>query len=227
MAKNIVLRTSPETPNLQITSLSSGKAVIASVSAFEINQRTISGLGGIEVSANATQITIGYTPSFISRINFQAQNFENPNNANWSVSSLAPAVVDSVTTSLTVRTFDDTSEEGIGFYLRVPTDATNITFNFVVRAQTAPASTQNILFRLHRRLINDNATVSTWNITNLNQISIPNNSNYQYRSQTYTLTALSLTAGLLHLIELTRQGTNVSDTLAGDLNLLSLEIVFS
>ena len=214
-------------PTFTTTNLGGGQPIISKISAQEITQKTLVGVGNLTVSATATEISFSYTPPVLDRLNFTAANFENPNNANWSISALAPATVDSLNNSLTIRAFDDTTEEGVGFYLRPPSDATTITFNFVLRPQTAPGSTQNVLFRLHRRIIGVNSAVSTWSITNLTAISIPNNTNYQYRSQTTTLTSLGITPGLVHLIELSRQGTNGGDTLAGDLNLLNLEVVLS
>ena len=214
-------------PTFTTTNLGGGQPIISKISAQEITQKTLVGVGNLTVSATATEISFSYTPPVLDRLNFTAANFENPNNANWSISALAPATVDSLNNSLTIRAFDDTTEEGVGFYLRPPSDATTITFNFVLRPQTAPGSTRNVLFRLHRRIIGVNSAVSTWSITNLTAISIPNNTNYQYRSQTTTLTSLGITPGLVHLIELSRQGTNGGDTLAGDLNLLNLEVVLS
>lgn len=157
---------------------------------------------------------------------FYADQFDNPS-ANWSATLTAPAISDSTNPALTVRAFDDTAEEGVGFLLSIPAGATNVTLRFRGRAATAPTAARGVVLRLHRRSIPDNAAVGAWAITTLTTIAIPTNANFQYDAQTLTLSSLGLTSGTLVQWELTRQGSATADTLAGDYNLLELVVEFT
>lgn len=162
----------------------------------------------------------------LKAFNYFAGNLETPNNANWAVNAPAPAVADSLNNALTVRSFDDTTEEGIGFYIDVPLGSTDLVLNFKQRAQTAPGATQTVQWRLHRREIPDNGAITSWTATNLATQTIPANTNFQYRSEQFSLAALGITPGRLYQFEITRQGTAGGDTLVGDLNLLHLRVDF-
>lgn len=154
-----------------------------------------------------------------------ADQMMSPNNADWTVNAAASASADSLNNALVVRQFDDTTEEGIGFLVDIPANATNIIFNFKSRAQTAPGAATTVLPRLYRREIVDNTAIGAWSgAYAMTAIDIPTNTRYQYDSQTIALSTLSLTAGRLVLIELTR---NPADGLTGDWNLLELKINFS
>lgn len=159
---------------------------------------------------------------------FFADQLDSPNNANWTVNSLAPANQDSLNNALVVRAFDDTTEEGVGFSVDIPTGVTNITFNFKSRAQTAPGAARTVGLNIYRRAIPNNGAVSAWSAaTQLTDIDIPTNTNFQYDSQTLTLASLGLTAGQLHQFELTRVNPTGGTELVGDWNLLLLEVSFS
>lgn len=161
-------------------------------------------------------------------LRFTSGDFDNPNSANWAVNALAPAVADSVNNGLTIRAFDDTTEEGVGFQFRVPSTAANITIEFFSRAQTAPGAARTVGLSLYRRNIPDNAAVGAWNAgVQLTDIDIPTNANFQYDSQTLTLAAAGLTAGNLTQFELTRINPTGGTELVGDWNLLHMRITFS
>lgn len=159
---------------------------------------------------------------------FMADQLDNPVTSNWAVNALAPLSADTVNTAIPVRRFDDTTEEGVGFLLFIPANATNVVFNFTHRAQTAPGSTQTVQYSHYRRTINNNSAVSAWSaVANFSTFSIPNNTNFQYGSQTISLATLGLTAGTLVQFEITRRGTQGGDTLTGDLDLAELRIGFT
>jgi hypothetical protein len=124
-----------------------------------------------------------------------------------------------------VRRFDDTAEEGIGFNLFVPAGVTSLVFSVKARAQTAPATAKQAILRLYRRQVPDNAVVTAWSAAlQLTAIDIPANAFFQYDTQTISLATLGLTAGRMTQFELTRQGSNIADTLVGDWDLLELSV---
>jgi hypothetical protein len=157
-----------------------------------------------------------------------ADQMASPNNADWAVNALAPAAADGSNNALTIRAFDDTTEEGVGFFAELPAGATNIVFSIRGRAATAPGTAKQVVLKLYVREVPDNAAVTAWSAgTSLTAIDIPTNAYFQYDSQTISLATLGLTAGRIVQFELTRTGTAGSDTLAGDYNLLELKINFS
>lgn len=186
------------------------------------------GDGVSATDAGGGQIDVSITNSVIFTFTLQAEQFDNPNNADWVVNALAPAVADTLNQALVVRRFDDTVEEGVGFLLPIPTIATSITLRYVSRAQTSPGSPETVQPVLYRRTIPNNAAVTAWSAgLLLDTIAIPTNTNFQYDNQTITLVTLGLTAGTTVQFELTRQGTAGGDTLTGDWNLLQLEVEFN
>lgn len=162
---------------------------------------------------------------------FYADQMDNPNNPNWIVNALAPATADSLNNALTIRGFDDTIEEGIGFILPVPTNAGSLRLTFKSRAQTTPPADRTIGPKLYYRRIPDNAAVSTtWAGANdgskvLTDIVLPANTNFQYDSQTLDLVAdfaPDILAGSTYQFELTRVNPAGGTELVGDWNLLEL-----
>lgn len=163
-----------------------------------------------------------------SSLYYPAATFDNPNNASWAVNALAPVTADPANASLLVRTFDDTAEEGVGCTVYVPPSATSITFTFVGKCATAPTSVKSVVPRIYSRLIPMGSAVGAWSAaTQLTALTIPTNIYYNTFTQTLTLASLGLTAGGTHQLEITRQGSNASDTLVGDFHMLNTTISFS
>lgn len=159
---------------------------------------------------------------------FQAVDFDDPTNTDWAVNSLAPSTADTNNSALVNRAFDDTTEEGIGFSLHIPVGATDIIFDFKSRAETTPAGAVAVVPKLYVRELPDNGAVESWSAgTNMTALAFTTNELWQYDSQTIALSTLSLVAGRYAQFELTRVGTNGSDTLVGDWDLLSLEVYFT
>lgn len=166
--------------------------------------------------------------SFIQRFTFQADQFDSPVNSNWAVNALAPAAADSTNPALTVRRFDDTTQEGVGGLLTVPTGAVNATFYFKWRAQTAPGVAAGVVLTYYTRSIPDNAAVGAWSAAvDFTTLAVPTNANFQYDSQTISLATLGWTVATLRQFEITRRGTQAGDTLAGDFDLAELIIEFT
>lgn len=167
-------------------------------------------------------ITVG--SQVIRKFVFDACALDSPVNSNWAVNALAPASPDPANAGLIVRLFDDSTQEGVGFTLNIPTGAVNMTIRFKSRRRSA-GSTQTVIPNLYRRSIPDNSTVTSWSSAlSLTALSFPNNTNFQYDEQTITLATLGLTAGQTVQFELTR---NPADTLSGDWALLQVEVEFS
>lgn len=182
------------------------------------------GLDRVDITIAAS----GGGGAFIQRFTFQADQLDTPNNANWAVNALAPAAADSVNNAIVVRRFDDTTEEGVGGMVTVPTGAVNVTFYFKWRAQTAPGVAVGVVLTYYTRTIPDNAVVTAWSAAvNFTTLTVPTNANFQYDSQTISLATLGWTVGNLHQFEITRRGTQGGDTLTGDFDLTELILEFT
>jgi hypothetical protein len=167
-------------------------------------------------------------PGGTNNYQFSAAAFDNPNNAGWASNALAPIVTDSVTTSLSVRAFDDTLLEGVGFLLNIPATASSISFKFTYRAASAPASAVNAIFQLYTKEINIGAAVGAWSAaTTLSSIPLTVDTNYHTSLQSLTLASLGLVAGDTVQFQLVRNGASASDTLVGDFYLLNALVTFS
>jgi len=159
---------------------------------------------------------------------FEADQLENPNNADWAVNSLAPALADTNNNGLTIRAFDDTAEEGVGFKVRIPSTAANVILRFFGRAETTDAAARTVGLKIYEREFPDDAAVTAWSAgLALDDIDIPTNELFQYDEQTLTLAALGVTAGSWHQFELTRIAPSGGTNLVGDWDLLAVEIDFS
>lgn len=159
---------------------------------------------------------------------FFANQMDNPVTADWAVNVLAPLVAGLVNTAIQGRLFDDTTEEGVGMLIEVPTGATNIIIGLRSRAYTADASNLGVVPKIYVRELPDNLVVESWAGTALTTITMgTSNLYYQYDSQTIALSTLSMVAGRVAQIELTRDATAGADTLVGDWVLLEVKISFS
>ncbi len=188
--------------------------------------------GGVLSEATFTQLLTFFDAnlSFLAFSEFQffADQLENPNNADWTVNALAPASADSNNAGLTVRLFDDTTEEGVGFTIEVPAGATNIVFDFVARAETAPGIANTVGLDIYNRGIPDNAAVQAWSAaTQLTDIDIPTNEFFQEDTQTVTLATLGVTAGETTQFELTRVAPTGGTDLTGDWAMLLVKVSFT
>jgi hypothetical protein len=160
-------------------------------------------------------------------LTLSASQLDNPVNADWAVNALAPAAADSNNAALTVRLFDDSTEEGVGWQVNVPTGATNLILRLKSRAETAPGAAADVVLHLYSREIPDNAAVGAWSAAfHTTPVSLPTNEFFQYDEETITLASLSINPGSLYQFELTRDGVDGSDTLVGDWDLLELEVGF-
>lgn len=170
---------------------------------------------------------MGLTQVKPTRFLFYADQLDNPVSADWAVNSLAPATADNTNSGITVRAFDDTVEEGVGFILTIPPEACGLTIDFKSKARTAPGAAKTVNTVLYRRNIPDNAAVGAWSAgLSLTPIDIPTNVFFQYDKQTITLTTLGITPGTLVQFELTRKDAANGTKLVGDWHLCELSVEF-
>jgi hypothetical protein len=154
-----------------------------------------------------------------------ADQFLNPNNADWPVSNLAPLDVDSLNNAMPIRKFDDTLEQGIGFFVHVPiTSYTNYYLDIIYRAQTAPGAPVAAVLKVYTRRVNINVAMGAWSAgTLLAPLSIPANAFWQSpATATLSFAGFNLSSGQTTQFCITRVGTDAGDTLVGNLNVLEM-----
>ena len=177
---------------------------------------------------NPKKLKIGRLLARSVVFHFFADQFDNPNNSDWAVNSLAKATKDTNNNAVTVRAFDDTTEEGVGFSIEIPASAENIVIELRSKAETAPATAKQVVHKLYLREFPDNVAEEAWSSgTEMNPIDIPTNEFLQYDTQIFTLASLELVAGRVVQIELTRNPGSASDTLVDDWNLVAVKVSFS
>ena len=151
---------------------------------------------------------------------------EYPASGDWAVNVGAPASPDSNNNALTVRLFDDTVDEALGFILHIPDTAIRMRVTVKARAETAPGGSQNAILDLYEREIPDNGAVTSWGSTALPALALPTNELFQVTALEQALTTWGITAGSTHQFQLVRDANNGSDNLVGDLAVLEVCVLF-
>lgn len=183
-------------------------------------------MGGLMSQSAATK---GRGPRGIVLYQFFGDQLDFPNSADWAVNSSAAIAKDSNNAGITVRKFDDTTQEGVGLAIKIPEGYTNIKVILVSRAETAAASNLNVVPRLYFREYPNDSAVESWDSgTDMTTISMGvSNEYWQYDEQLFSLSSLNLVAGRVAHIELTRNAPSGSDTLVGDWALMMVGLEFS
>lgn len=157
---------------------------------------------------------------------YSASSLDNPNNSNWAINALAPVTQDNLEAALSVRAFDDTIEEGVGFTAYIPAGATSITFSIMYKPATNPGSAKNALLRIYTRKISIDAAITSWS-SPVSIGTLPVNNNYFKSAQlSIPLSSLSIVPGDTAQFEITRNASNLGDNLVGDLYILNMQISF-
>jgi hypothetical protein len=160
-----------------------------------------------DAGSNVSTINIG------SRFTYFAASLDSPVNSDFAVNANAAIVVDPSNPSILVRQFSNTTEQGVGFLISIPSSASSITFKIRGRAAAAPATVSVIQPKLYVRQIPNNAAIGSWAAgVSLGLITFQTNTYFQYSNQSYTLSSLGLTAGSTYQLELTRPTTVSSGT---------------
>ena len=136
--------------------------------------------------------------------------------ADWAVNGNAPVVEDSNNSGFSVRLSDDTTEEGFGFEITIPTGATNMQIYTLARAETTPGGAVVAKPLFYEREITDGAAVGSWSSSvALTDIDLAANEFFVEDVTDKTLASWGVDEGQTHQIQITR--TSASDTLSGDL----------
>jgi hypothetical protein len=169
----------------------------------------------------------GGTTTFPS-FQIYADQFDSPTNVDWAVNSVAPSSSDTNNNGLNVRRFRDSTDDGVGFTIRIPSGATDVIFTFQSRAEATPGGTVAVALNIYEREIPDNAAPTAWSSAiQLTDISLPANEFFQTDSQTISLAALGLAVDQTHQLELVRDTADINDTLVDDWSLLLLGVDFA
>ena len=197
---------------------------------------------GVTVVSTATQLNfVGQAISvkdfgsgvakvvFGARYSYFANSLDTPFGTDFPISALSPVVTDPLYTALSVRSFSNTVEQGVGFTCSIPPGATQVTFKFRGRPTTAPGVSSVVQPRLYSRKIPNGAAVTAWSAAvDLANIVIPTNNFFQYAQQTFTLAALGLVEDSLYQFELTRRFAGVVGTnLANNFLMAEITLEFS
>lgn len=174
-------------------------------------------------------------PMVFPEFQFLADNgLVDTGNVDWAVSPNAADSVDGNNASLRVRKFDASTEQGAGFFIKLPANAdgsaggTDITFTTTARADSAPPADRFLRVKIYRREIPDNAAIGVFNATTFLNITIPANEFFQVESFTISFSSMGLTPDTFTQFEITRVAPSGGATnLAGDWDLLSLKVSFS
>jgi len=127
-----------------------------------------------------------------------------------------------------VRAFDDTTEEGVGFTVMVPSGASNVVFYTSSRAATAPVgfSTFSGAYKIYGRRLPNNAAPTSWSSQAVGTFAY-SGTYFQYYSGSTGMAGLNCVGGLLNQFELTRNAGLGADNLVGDLYLNYLMVEFT
>lgn len=162
---------------------------------------------------------------------WQSPEMENPNNSDWAVNSLAPAQADPINAGITIRAFDDTTEEGIGYSYTVPDWATRGKFLYISRP--ASAVDGDVVSQFYFRNLNaatENGSGAFWSnwtppVTASSPLEMTADQGWRFDEATPDLRLLGLAGEEIVLqVELTRDTDNSADTLVGDWYLYQLQI---
>lgn len=233
-ANTIVMQVMGNTRTVKIVAVANGLSIAAGGST---PSSVITQVNGVQVSAaastlnftgQAVNVTAASTTTTIaigSRFTYFANSLDSPNTSDYTVNAFAPVITDATYTSLAVRAFSNTIEQGVSTLVSIPVGVTTITLRIRGRALAAPVASSFVQPRIYSRLLPNNSAVGAWSAgINLSTISIPTNANFQYYVYTASIASLGLTAGNLYQLELTRYNTGVTSNLSGAFNMAELTI---
>ena len=164
-----------------------------------------------DAGAGTTNVMIG------SRYTYFATALDSPVSNDWAINAFAPTVVDPSFSSLTVRQFSNTTEQGVGMLISIPGGATTATFRFRGRPQTSVAGATNVVaMRLYSRWVGGTivAGAAGWQaVREIGETPVPaSNTQVIYSGFTIPLSTLNLSAGGLYQLELTRRVAGTTGT---------------
>jgi len=157
-------------------------------------------------------------------MNWESSDFLNSTETGWSITTLAPSIVDPLLNMVHVREFVTGTTSAVGFQFLIPTGTTDLTFTLVWRPSSTNAGT--VFWDIYaRQFISGSAiTADTWDTSEqISHAAAPGTVNItKVTSAALTLTNLSITAAELAYFQLVR---DVTDTFTGSGYVLSLSVV--
>jgi hypothetical protein len=156
-----------------------------------------------------------------------ADQADNPNNADWAVNALAPAIPNSLSAALTVRAYDSLTEEGIGDIRYVPLGSSRVNMLRWIAAATAPPAARTVGWMFRYRRITP--TPGAWASVQLADGVIPtlaDANDFQKQTVTFTYASLAtpIVADEVYQFEFTRVDPLAPTELVGDLLELGLRM---
>lgn len=191
---------------------STPSSIITSVAGVTINASTtrlnfVGSTQAVDAGSGTTTVSIG------TRFTYFANSLDTPNNSDWAVNSFAAAITDPTYPAMTVRSFSNTVEQGVGLMAAIPVGVTTLSLKFKGRATTAPGAASVVQPRLYYRIIPNNSAPGSWvGPIEAANIPIPTNAFFQYNQQGFTLSALGLSPDTLVQFEITRRVAGVTGT---------------
>jgi hypothetical protein len=155
----------------------------------------------------------------------KAYEFINPVTNDYTVSVIAPAIVDPDIPSMIVRAFDDGIPEGIATVFDVSSDAKSMALELKCRARTAPASSALCKMKFYARELSVDSAIGAWASSSFD-LPFGNNDNFTVISISNDLSSWNLEAGKQFQIEIARDITDVGDDLVGDMLMFDLTLKF-
>jgi hypothetical protein len=203
-----------------------------------IPQATESAVGGAEIATTAeatagTDDTRIMTAAKVEDVFearrtyvFYADQLQVPNNSDWTVNAAAGSAADSNNAGIPVRRFDDTTPEGVGFTVDIPSGATFMELIPFSRAETAPPAARTVGLRFYERGFP--GSVDSWSsAATMTDIDIPATENWVRDTESTSLGGWGLTAGQTHQIEIVRDDPTGGTELSGDWTLGMLIVDFT
>jgi parallel beta-helix repeat protein len=204
------------------------------------NRCTLNASNGINISSGATDCLVvdnqlaGNTGApiagtgtncrtYIKRSSYYADTLLPPNNSDWVITPAAGLGADSNDAAFRSRFFDDASETGVGLEEEAPPVIHQLVLRLKTHPNVAPGGAVNAIMNVYIREMDAGIAVGAWSgATALAAIPFTTNEFPVFSTFEIELSTLSIEPGKLYLIEVTRDGADVGDTLSGDLELTQL-----
>lgn len=226
----VIVRTGNGTATIRSLAATAGQTTVSNGDGVNGNPTVGLATTGV-TAASYTRVTVDVygrvTGGILSSRTILATQFDNPaTNGNWPVTNLAPAALDQVNTTLTIRGFDDGRSEGVGFTEVVPDNAANLKVSVIGRPRNTPGAAVAAVFQIYVKRYPIGTTPSAWSSAiSMTNVSIASGTTaFGQTDTTISLATLGLSIGDLFQAEVVRVGANASDTLSGDFNVSAIKL---
>lgn len=164
----------------------------------------------------------------IAPIILDAQKLTQPEHtSDIPVEHRAETLGDSHFSSLLVKTFDDTRNEGAIFTVFVPLDATEMNCFLTSKARTVPQTVKPVQIRFSTRCIGVNEATEPWRLILEQELLLQPAQQWQEDQIIVDLDTEGFNHNRLYQFQLSRAANEPHDNLVGDWNLLNIVIKFS